>query len=286
MDVSDVSVHISRNSRYCKSEPRLLVMKLTILGLGEAGSLIAKGLADQGVEVVAFDPAKPKTPVVPLIDSAEQAVAEADVVFSLNSSTVALKIAEQVSQCLKPGAIYCDLNTGTPSLKVRLSELMPEGSFVDVAVMKPVPGLAERVPLAVAGSGAKKFLELFGSLDMDISYVSDIAGEAAARKLLRSVLAKGMASVLIDFIWAAKSMGLEEWALEEAKQEFDSSNAATAQRYLSGTQQHAKRRTVEMSDVTEMLVEAGYESTMVHSILATLSQVMHGKKIPYSEQED
>jgi hypothetical protein len=38
-----------------------------------------------------------------------------------------------------------------------------------------------------------------------------------------------------------------------------------------------------MSDVTELLVGAGYDSTMVHSILATLSQVMHGKKIPYSD---
>jgi putative dehydrogenase len=261
-------------------------MKLTILGLGEAGSLIAKGLADQGVDVIAYDPAKPKNPVVPLIESAEAAVADADVVFSLNSSTVALKVAEQVAGSLKSGAIYCDLNTGTPSLKVRLSELMPEGAFVDVAVMKPVPGLAEKVPLSVAGPGAKKFVELFGDLDMDITYVSEVSGEAAARKLLRSVLAKGMASVLIDSMWAAKSMGLQEWALEEAKREFDSSSAKTVQRYLSGTQQHAKRRTVEMSDVTEMLVDAGYESTMVHSILATLSQVMHGKKIPYSELED
>ena len=154
-------------------------MKLTVLGLGEAGSLIAKGLAAQGVEVVGFDPVKQKNPVVEVFETAEQAVANADVVFSLNSATVSIKVAQQVTAHLKPGAIYCDLNTGTPALKQRLSEIMPAGSFVDVAVMKPVPGLAEKVPLSIAGPGAKKFLELFADLDLDITYVSAVAGEAA-----------------------------------------------------------------------------------------------------------
>ena len=65
--------------------------------------------------------------------------------------------------------------------------------------------------------------------------------------------------------------------------EFEASDAATVKRILAETQQTAKLGTVQMSDVTELLVGAGYDSTMVHSILATLSQVMHGKKIPYSD---
>jgi 3-hydroxyisobutyrate dehydrogenase-like beta-hydroxyacid dehydrogenase len=258
-------------------------MKLTILGLGEASSLIAKGLADQGVEVVAFDPAKPKNPVVPLIDSAEEAVADADVVFSLNSANMALKLAQQVAGSLKPGALYCDLNTGTPSLKRRLNQEV--ANFVDLAVMKPVTGLGEKVSLSVSGPGAKKFMELFGTLDMNLKFVSETAGEAAARKLLSSILTEGMTAVSIDFIWAAKQMGLENWAIEELKREFDSSSAATARGYLIETQQNAKRKTIEMTDVTEMLVEVGYQSTMVHNILATLSQLMHGKKIPFSDED-
>ena len=163
-------------------------MKLTVLGLGEAGSLIAKGLANQGVEVVAFDPAKPKHPIVPLAESAEEAVEDADVVFSLNSSTVSVKVAQQVANHLKPGAIYCDLNTGTPALKKRLSEIMPAGSFVDVAVMKPVPGLAEKVPLVIAGAGAKKFEDLFASFSKmpDIDFLS-IDTEGSEKVILSSI---------------------------------------------------------------------------------------------------
>jgi 3-hydroxyisobutyrate dehydrogenase-like beta-hydroxyacid dehydrogenase len=69
-------------------------MKLTVLGLGEAGSLIAKGLAAQGVEVVGFDPVTQKNPVVEIFETAEQAVSNADVVFSLNSATVSIKVAQ------------------------------------------------------------------------------------------------------------------------------------------------------------------------------------------------
>lgn len=258
-------------------------MKVTILGLGEAGSLIAAGLVKQGVSVVAYDPAKIKNPVVELMPSAESAVAGADVVMSLNSSTVSIRVAESVASALPSDALYCDLNTGTPNLKKRLASIVGESRFVDVAVMKPVPGLAEKVPLAVAGGGASRFVSLFADLDMNITYVSDVAGEAAARKLVRSILAKGIAAVTIDALWAAEAMGLSDWALDEFSREYDSMSRDTLHRYLDGTQQHAKRRQVEMADVVEMLSDAGYDSTMTRGVEITLSQVVHGKRIPFAE---
>lgn len=261
-------------------------MKLAVLGLGEAGSLIARGLMDQGVDVVGFDPAKPKYPPVPLMESAEAAVAEADVVFSINSSNASIRLAQQVAPHLKPGALYCDLNTGTPSLKVKLSSLLPEGSFVDIAVMKPVPGSAEKVPMGISGAGAQKLMELFKGLDLNLTYVSEVPGEAAARKLLRSIFAKGMAAVVIDYLWAAQEMGLADWALEEVMSEFDASSRKTVKRYLSGTAKHAKRRSVEMADVVAMLSEIGYDSTMVGPIELTLNRIIHSKKIPFSDLED
>lgn len=257
-------------------------MKVTILGLGEAGSLIAAGLVKQGVSVVAYDPAKIKNPVVELFSSAAEAVSGADVVLSLNSSTVSIRVAESVAGVLGD-ALYCDLNTGTPALKQRLASIVGESRFVDVAVMKPVPGLAEKVPLAVAGGGASRFVSLFSDLDMNITYVSDVAGEAAARKLVRSILAKGIAAVTIDALWAAEAMGLKDWALEEFSAEYDSMSAKTLHRYLDGTQQHAKRRSVEIADVTEMLSDAGYDSTMIRGVEITLSRVIHGKRIPFAE---
>jgi hypothetical protein len=92
-----------------------------------------------------------------------------------------------------------------------------------------------------------------------------------------------MASVLIDCLWASESMGLQDWAYEEILREFDSSSADTAKRYLTGTAQHLKRRQIEMMDVSEMLNESGYQSTMVDGVALTYSRILHGTKIPFSK---
>jgi 3-hydroxyisobutyrate dehydrogenase-like beta-hydroxyacid dehydrogenase len=261
-------------------------MKLTVLGLGEVGSLIAKGLADQGVEVMAFDSAKVKNPVVALADTAEAAVADADVVFSLNSAMISLSIAEQVAGSLKPGAVFCDLNTGTPSLKRRLAEIVPAGSFVDGALMHPLESAADRLVLSVSGPGAERFTQLFEGLNAEVTYVSEVAGEAAARELIRSMVAKGMAAVAIDVLWAAKELGLQDWAIQELKSEFDAASADSFQRQLDTTAKNPKRHSVELGNVVEMLSEAGYESTTLNGVAATLSKVMHSKKIPHANTED
>lgn len=258
-------------------------MKLTILGLGEDASLIARALVRQGVDVVAFDPAKPKNPVVSLIDSAEAAVADADVIFSLNSANSSIKFAQQVAEKIKPGAIYCDLNNSTPSLKKRLAEIAPAGSFVDAALMKVSPGADENVSLIVSGPGAKRLVALFEGLNFDITYVSDAPGDAAARMQIRSILEKGMAAVAIDTLWAAKSLGLEDWAIQEIRREFETNSSATIQRLLDDTQQHPKRHSVEMADLVEMLTESGHESTMVRGVELTLSRVIHGVRVPFAE---
>lgn len=110
-------------------------------------------------------------------------------------------------------------------------------------------------------------------------------GDEAAKAHLLKLLNEGMSAVTIDFLWAAKSLGLEHWAFEELKREFDSSNSETAQRYLNGTLQHAKRSTIEMTQINEFLAGAGYQSTMTHGTMATLSQIMHSKPIPFAKLE-
>jgi len=259
------------------------ITRVAIIGLGEAGGLIAAGLSAAGAKVIGFDPAPPATPPVPIATDLADAVAGADVVISINSSTASRKVAEQIAPLLDSGTIFADLNTGTPSLKRGLADLFPAGTFADVAIMKPVPGLAEKVPMGVAGTGARRFMTLLEPFGMDLEYVSEVPGEAAARKLLRSILAKGMASVLIDCLWASESMGLQDWAYEEILREFDSSSADTAKRYLTGTAQHLKRRQIEMMDVSEMLNESGYQSTMVDGVALTYSRILHGTKIPFSK---
>ncbi len=258
-------------------------IRVGVIGLGEAGALIAEGLRAAGARVTGFDPAVSQHPTIEVLNDIHAVVDRAQVILSLNSSTASLKVAEQVAPLLASGAIFADLNTGTPALKRKLAGLFADDAFVDVAIMKPVPGLAEKVPMGVAGVAAARFIEQLAPFGMNLEYVSEVPGEAAARKLIRSILAKGMAGVLIDCLWAAQSMGLEDWAYDEILREFDASSSDTAKRYLTGTAQHVKRRQIEMMDVVEMLTETGYESTMVAAIETNYSRILHGKKIPFSK---
>lgn len=262
-------------------------IRVAVIGLGEEGALIAGGLAAAGLDVVGFGFAGAQiadvpNAAVPIAARIEDAVAGAALVISITAPAASRKVAEQVAPLLEPGAVFADLNTGTPALKRKLAELFADGSFADVAIMRPVPGLAEKTPMCAAGTGAARFIELLKPFGTSIEYVSAVAGEAAARTLLRSILAKGIAGVLIDTLWAAESMGLQKWAYQEILDEFDSSTSETAKDYLSGTAQHIKRRQIEMMDVVEMLNDTGYESNMVSSVEANYSRILHGKKIPFA----
>jgi len=42
-------------------------------------------------------------------------------------------------------------------------------------------------------------------------------------------------------------------------------------------------RSVEMTDIVEMLAAANYDSTLVNGVGLTFSHVMHGRKVPFAD---
>jgi L-threonate 2-dehydrogenase len=258
-------------------------VKIALIGLGETSIVLAHRLKNAGADVIGFDQVKPRLLPIPIAESAEGAVADADVVLALSSSSQSLRTAESLAGTLKPGAIYADLNTGTPNLKRKLAELLPAGSFVDAAVMRPVQELTAEVRIDASGAGAAQFLQLLAPYDLTLEYVSDVPGEATARRLMRDLMDKGFASVMADTLWAAKALGFEDWAIAEIKSHFNESDAETVQEYLNETGKNPKRRSVEVGDISEVLAEAGYESTMLNGMGLTFSHIMHGRKIPFAD---
>jgi len=128
---------------------------IAVLGLGEAGSLIGADLAAAGADVRGYDPKPITVDGVQRRDSEAEAVADAGLVLSLNSSHDAVTALENALPALRPGTIWADLNTASPGLKVRLAEVAgPEVPVVDVALMSPVPGKGLRTPMLVSGEAA------------------------------------------------------------------------------------------------------------------------------------
>ena len=94
---------------------------IAVLGLGEAGSLLAGDLAAAGAAVRGYDPKVPAPAGVTGTGSDAEAVAGADLVLSVNSASDAVAALEASLATLRPGAVWADLNTAAPSVKQRLA---------------------------------------------------------------------------------------------------------------------------------------------------------------------
>lgn len=272
------------------SEP----LRVALIGTGPTQTLLAQALAAAGHHVTVADPTQAKsgsaTPAESIPTGSalangvlraagiEGAVADADIVLTLNPPVVSLKVARQVAALLPAGAVYADFNPGSPAMKKRLAELFPEHDFAD-GTLTDASGLAS----AVAGPGAVAVAQLLETAGVAVETISAVPGDAAAREILRSVLDKALAAAVIDVLWAAESLGQKDWAHQQVLATFEAASAATAAGYLSGTAQHLKRRQMEMMDVVETMRETRYDSTLVAAIETNYSRILHGKRIPFSK---
>jgi 3-hydroxyisobutyrate dehydrogenase-like beta-hydroxyacid dehydrogenase len=97
-------------------------MKVSVLGLGEAGSLFAADLVRAGAEVVAFDPADVATPDgVRRVAVATSVATEATLILTLTAASDAAGALDQILGFVPRGAVYADLGTGSPGLKRQLA---------------------------------------------------------------------------------------------------------------------------------------------------------------------
>jgi len=233
---------------------------IALLGLGEAGSAIAADLVAAGCDVSGWDPVpKPVHSAVRLASSAHDAVAGAEVVLSVNLAAVAVEVAAEVAPALADGALYADLNTATPRIKREAAApVQARGNdFVDVALMAPVPGRGIATPSLASGSGAAALATAMIPLGMSLRVIGELPGEAAERKLLRSVFAKGLAVAALEALTAARAAGREEWLHEHLAETLEEADGALLDRLLEGSVTHSLRRTEEMRAAASMLAELG-----------------------------
>ncbi len=179
-------------------------VRIGVIGLGEAGSLIAAGLQAAGADVIGFDAVVPETPPVPLAPDVAAVVTGADIVISINSSTAAKKVAEQVAPLLGAGTVYADLNTGiTPfaderAFKQILVNLLsnavkfsPQGGTIDVVCRRLNDG-GVRITIGDSGPGIPddKIASLFRPFErVDNSYGSGAGGTGLGLALVRGLVA-------------------------------------------------------------------------------------------------
>lgn len=230
--------------------------KVAVVGLGEAGALYARGLRDAGYEVSGYDPfTRIDEAGIDQHERLEHALDGAELVITLVGAGAAQGVTEAVLAHLKPGAMIADLNTGGPELKRQLGAAAAERGvhFVDVAVLAPVPRAGVRTPLMASGAAASAFAEFFAATGASVESIGGEPGDAAARKLIRSVFMKGLAAAVLESVGAAEKAGCASWLRGQIAAELAGDPHALIDRLIEGSRAHAARRVHEVTDARDYL---------------------------------
>jgi 3-hydroxyisobutyrate dehydrogenase-like beta-hydroxyacid dehydrogenase len=251
--------------------------RISFIGFGEAGQAIASGLRDAGIEqIAAWDILFPQAAGaklkaagekfgVQLANSAAEAVAETDMVISAVTAASSLDAARSVEPYLSGTPYYLDINSVSPGRKQDTAKLLGDKArYVDVAVIAPIHPLRHKTPLLIAGPHAEAISPLLNELEMKLSIVEGGTGQAAAIKMIRSVMIKGMEALTLECFLAASRAGLLEEVTASLKNNYPTLDFTKIADYnIERMASHGERRAAEMEESSVTLRELGLEPLMV-----------------------
>ena len=250
---------------------------ISFIGFGEAGQAIASGLRDAGIErIAAWDILFPDPAGAPLktagesigvrvASSAGDAVRETDMVISAVTAASSVDAARSVAPHLTGNPYYLDINSVSPGRKQETARLLGErASYVDVAVIAAIHPARHRTPLLISGPHAEKISPLLRELDMQLSVVSPKIGSAAAIKMIRSVMIKGIEALTLECFLAASRAGVLEEVTASLKNNYPTLDWTKIADYnLERMASHGERRAAEMEELAATLRELGLDPLMV-----------------------
>jgi 3-hydroxyisobutyrate dehydrogenase-like beta-hydroxyacid dehydrogenase len=254
-----------------------MVETVGIIGFGEAGQHIGRGLAPGTPDIRAYDiryrePAlieAARQSRIALYDSPARALEGAGLVFSLVTASSAVEAARHAAPHLKRGQVYIDFNSVSPMTKQAVAEtIAPSGAqFVEAAIMAPVPGPDHRVPVLVSAVGAKRVAERLNAIGMNIEVAGDRIGDASLSKMLRSIFIKGIEALMLESLVAARHAGIEERILDSVQKTLPGIDWRTLAAYnLERTVAHGKRRAAEMHESAATVAEIGLDPLVTEAI--------------------
>ena len=201
------------------------------IGFGEAGSAIAKGIRQAGAPAVAaYDVAleserragmekRAAGAGVTLARSVEELVLRSEVIISAVVSSVAVAVAREAAPYLRPRHIYMDLNSTSPAVKQDVAAVVSAtgARFVEAAVMAAVPPLGHKVPMLLCGEAAPELVARLSAYGMCVEDFGPEIGRAAAAKMFRSIVVKGLEALFLECALASSRYGVTERVLESMR---------------------------------------------------------------------
>lgn len=266
---------------------------IALIGFGEAGSAIARGLTADGAwrgpskpgdnaprRVIAIDTALDVDArgttlgkVARALDVAiagryTEALREADLVICAVQGEHAQSAAKSAAPLLKKGAHYLDLCTVTGKMadEDRAEIETGGGRYIDIAVMGGFFKQGIKAPMLVAGEDAEPMAAWMNANGFETKYLGPRPGSASSVKMVRSVIMKGLEALGVEALVTAERQGI----LKEVLGCFGDVDATTFGGTIAMLVQthivHAHRRWEEMGLVAQTLRETGVDPLMTEMI--------------------
>jgi 3-hydroxyisobutyrate dehydrogenase-like beta-hydroxyacid dehydrogenase len=249
---------------------------IAFIGFGEAGQAIAAGLGEAGVATMAaWDILFPQAAGEKLkraaeaagvgrANSAADAVRGADVIISAVTAASSVDAAQVVKAHLVGMPFFLDINSVSPGRKQDTAKLLGgAGRYVDVAVLAPIYPARHQTPMLLAGPHAATIAPVLVALGMRVSVAGAETGAAAAIKMVRSVMIKGIEALTLECFLAASRAGVIDEVAASMKNNYPGLDWAKIVPYnLERMANHGERRAAEMEEVADTLRELGVEPLM------------------------
>ena len=255
-------------------------MKIAIIGFGEAGQSIARGLVPSAKQVTAYDLRFQGADRAKLTEHAQRigvltpdllsdAVAGADVILSTVVANVALQVGTEIAEVLQPGQTFVDLNSVSPRTKQAMAEKVAGSGadFVEGAVMARVGADGHKTPILLAGPKAASLVDRLNGIGMNTEAVGETIGQASANKMLRSIMAKGISALLLECLIAAHRYGIVHRILDSIDSSFPGIDwDKTSTYYLGRVALHGTRMGAEMNEVADTLSDVEIDPILALAI--------------------
>jgi 3-hydroxyisobutyrate dehydrogenase-like beta-hydroxyacid dehydrogenase len=262
--------------------------RLCFIGFGEAGQAIASGLREVGVEsIAAWDILFPEEDgaalksvgqqmAARLATSAADAVKNSDIIVAAVTAASSFEAAQSVAPHIVGNPYYLDINSVSPGRKLATARLLEgKARYVDVAILAPIHPKRHKTPLLLAGEHARAVLPiLVDELEMQGAIASDEVGAAAALKMIRSVMIKGIEALTAECFMAAQRAGIVDEVAASLKNNYPTLDWPKVIEYnLERMVSHGIRRADEMEQSAATLTELGITPLMTNGTVARQRQL-------------
>jgi 3-hydroxyisobutyrate dehydrogenase-like beta-hydroxyacid dehydrogenase len=261
--------------------------RIAFIGFGEAGQAMAAGLREDGVpQIAAWDILFPEATGAKLRESANaigvrvassaaDAVRDADIVIAAVTAASSYDAAQSVVEHLQRPQLYLDVNSVSPGRKEATTKLLStRARYVDVAIVSAIYPARHKSPMMLAGPHAAEAEPVLAALGMKTQVVGDEIGAAAAIKMIRSVMIKGIEALTLECFLAASRAGVADQVAASLHNNYPGVDWHRMSEYnIERMVSHGIRRAAEMREVADTLRELAVSPLMTAGTIERQQQL-------------